>query len=212
MSDELINCPLSSLEFTALDLETTGLYPGDSEILEIGALRFNRDKVVSEYRSFMRPVRPIPPDATRINGITFSMVEHSPPPDLVLKDFFQFSLDSILGIQNAAFDLSFLLYQPNLIHTDFLNLPVFCTVQMSRKVFPKFQKYNLNSLRMNLSIPEHRARTGSLTGIHEALDDSFAAMEVFKRAVSSKDAWDKTFIEFVHHEKGYKFVKDFKKK
>lgn len=211
MSSELLSSPLSTLEFTALDLETTGLYPENSEILEIGALRFNRDSILSEYRSFLKPKKPIPLDATKVNGITFSMVQHSPTPDLVLKDFFKFSENSILIIQNAAFDLSFLLAQSDYIDPNFLELPVICTVQISRKVFPSFQKYNLNALRMHLKIPPHRMRTELSTGIHEALDDSFAAMEVFKRAVSAKNAWENPFSEFVHHEKGFKIVKDYRK-
>lgn len=211
MSNELFNCPLSSLEFTALDLETTGLYPESSEILEIGALRFNKDRILSEFNSFLKPNKAIPLDATKVNGITFSMVQHSPPLFLVLKDFFKFSENSILIIQNASFDLSFLLAQSEFIDPDFLELPVICTVQISRKIFPSFQKFNLNALRMNLKIPSHRARTELSTGIHEALDDSFAAMEVFKRAVSAKNAWENTFPEFVHHEKGFKIVRDYGK-
>lgn len=211
MSNELISTPLASLEFTALDLETTGLYPKDSEILEIGALRFNKDSILSEYSSFLRPKKAIPPDATKVNGITFSMVEHSPPPELVLKEFYKFSANSILVIQNAAFDLSFLLAQSDYREPNFLDLPVFCTVQISRKIFPSFQKYNLNALRKQLKIPPHRERTQVSTGIHEALDDSFAAMEVFKKAVAFKNAWGMTFSEFVHHEKGFKIVKDYGK-
>ncbi|WP_434714587.1 3'-5' exonuclease (plasmid) [Rhizobium sp. YTUHZ045] len=64
-----------------LDTETTGLNHRSDEIIEIGAVAFtfNDDgavgDVVSIYGGLQQPSRPIPPDITRLTGITDAMVE-----------------------------------------------------------------------------------------------------------------------------------------
>jgi DNA polymerase III subunit epsilon len=212
MLSSLVSTPLSSVEFTSLDLETTGFYPGKSEILEVSAIRFTKESLLSEFSSFSRPERSIEPEATKINGITAEMVNDAPPLSLVLKEFIPFLNNSILVIQNSTFDLSFLLFEANRLGLDFPDLPVFCTVQLSRKWFPKFPKHNLITLREYLHIPRKRNRTETTSIIHEAMDDSFAAMEVFKCCLDKSNGWDKLFSEVVHHEKSLKFIKDYKRK
>jgi DNA polymerase-3 subunit alpha (Gram-positive type) len=212
MLSSLVSVPLSSVEFTSLDLETTGFYPGKSEILEVSAIRFTKDSILSEFSSFSRPEKSIEPEATKINGITAEMVRDAPPLSLVLNEFIPFLSNSILVIQNSTFDLSFLLFEANRYGIEFSDLPVFCTVQLSRKIFPKSPKHNLNSLRTYLNIPRMRKRTENTSTIHEAVDDSFAAMEVFKKCLDKVDGWQKPFPEVVHHEKGLKFIRDYKKK
>jgi len=201
--------PLSSLEFTALDLETTNLDPHFAEILEIGAIRFNKNQILSEFSSLVKPQKPIPSSATAINGITADVVRNAPLLEDILVDFVKFIEGSILVIQNSNFDLSFLLYYSKKLGIPFPDLPVFCTLQLSRKVFPKFGKYNLIALRKNLSIPDRRQGRSEIKNIHEALDDSFAAMEVFKRCLEARDSWELPFSKVIHHEKGQKFVRDY---
>lgn len=211
MTTDLLSMPLSKVEFTALDLETTGLYPGSSEILELSALRFNKESILSEFLSFSKPEKSIDSEATKINGITEEMVQNAPPLSKILIDFISFLNPSILVIQNSSFDLSFLLYEAKRLKIEFPNLPVFCTVQLSRKVFPRSPKHNLVALREYLQIPRRRSRTTDASIIHEALDDSYAAMEVFKRCVDEKKGWDQLFSHVVHHEKGLKMTQDYKK-
>jgi DNA polymerase-3 subunit epsilon len=61
-------------DWVALDLETTGL-EGDIEIVEIAILS-PTGAVLLESR--VRPVQPIPPEATAIHGITDAMVARAP--------------------------------------------------------------------------------------------------------------------------------------
>ena len=210
MSYSLLHSPLEEIEFTSIDLETSGLYPKESEILEIAALRFNKDQILSSFSSFIKPEKTIPPEVTAIHGLTSTMLKDSPSLPDILRDFFDFTSNSILIIQNASFDLSFLLFKKN-VPFDFLELPVFCTVQLSRKVFPEFQKHNLVSLRKNLKIGNYRKRTEASSHLHEAIDDSYAAMEVFKKCLLKNNGWNKKFEQIVHHEKGFKLVKDYRK-
>lgn len=64
-----------------LDTETTGLNYRSDEIIEIGAVAFtfNDEGVIGDvvgiYGGLQQPSRPIPPDITRLTGITDVMVE-----------------------------------------------------------------------------------------------------------------------------------------
>ena len=43
--------------WVALDLETTGLDPESDEIIEVGAVKFQGEKVLDTFRSFVNPGR-----------------------------------------------------------------------------------------------------------------------------------------------------------
>ncbi|MDF0662979.1 MULTISPECIES: 3'-5' exonuclease [unclassified Rhizobium] len=64
-----------------LDTETTGLNHRNDEIIEIGAVAFTFDDdgaigdIVGIYGGLQQPSRPIPPEVTRLTGITDAMVE-----------------------------------------------------------------------------------------------------------------------------------------
>ncbi|PDT07924.1 3'-5' exonuclease [Rhizobium sp. M1] len=64
-----------------LDTETTGLNHRNDEIIEIGAVAFTFDDdgaigdIVGIYGGLQQPSRPIPPEITRLTGITDAMVE-----------------------------------------------------------------------------------------------------------------------------------------
>lgn len=65
-----------------VDVETTGLSPRRDEVVEIAlvSFAFRRDSgriigIVDEYVGLREPSVPIPPDAVRIHGITWDMVE-----------------------------------------------------------------------------------------------------------------------------------------
>lgn len=65
-----------------VDVETTGLSPVRDEVVELAlvSFAFRRDSgriigIVDEYVGLREPSVPIPPDAVRIHGITWDMVE-----------------------------------------------------------------------------------------------------------------------------------------
>ena len=81
---------LRNIEFTALDLETSGLDPNENEILEIAAIRFDRDKILNTYNFLVKPNKPIQLNAQIINGITPKMLENARSLDVILPEFLRF--------------------------------------------------------------------------------------------------------------------------
>ena len=51
---------LADLDFTVVDVETTGWAPDDAGITEIGAVRVHDGRVVAEFGSLVNPGRPVP--------------------------------------------------------------------------------------------------------------------------------------------------------
>ena len=89
----------------ALDLETTGLDPQTDAILEIGARRFDGNRVEDEFSTLINPGRHIPEFISGLTGISDEMVRQAPSIRDVLEGLVAFIGNSpILGITfNSTF-------------------------------------------------------------------------------------------------------------
>lgn len=95
-------------DFVVIDTETTGLKPSSAEIIDIAAIRFRGFKPVSKFSTLLAPQKQIPPEATKINGITNEMVAGKPCFQQVAASLVDFiGKDNIVG-HNLPFDLSFI--------------------------------------------------------------------------------------------------------
>lgn len=68
----------ASPEFVALDLEATGMDPRRDEIIEIGLVVFDRDRVIDRFQSLVRPVGGISADITSLTGIDEADLRDAP--------------------------------------------------------------------------------------------------------------------------------------
>ncbi|MGH3298641.1 MAG: exonuclease domain-containing protein [Trebonia sp.] len=100
--------PLADLEFTVVDVETTGWAPQDAGITEIGAVRVHGDTMIGEFGSLVNPGTPVPPAITELTGISDQMLTSAPPVATVLPRLLAFAEGSVLAAHNAPFDLAFL--------------------------------------------------------------------------------------------------------
>ena len=125
----------------ALDIETTGLDPQKDAIIEIGAVRFNGNRIEDEWSSLINPGRKIPPFITQLTGINDHMVLESPAIQNVLTELRQFVGDlSILG-HNVGFDLSFLRKHGLFRANDTLD-----TYEIASVLLPSAGRYGLGAL------------------------------------------------------------------
>jgi len=95
--------------FVVVDLETTGLDYGDDAIVEIGAVRVKNSQVTETYHTMVDPLRPMPAEATAVNGITQEMVDGQPWLCEVLPAFLDFLGDDVVVAHNATFDGNFIM-------------------------------------------------------------------------------------------------------
>ena len=94
--------------FTVFDVETTGMSPERDRIIQIGAVRIDRDGYMSRFNSFVNPGRAIPPALISVHHITDEMVSAAPNFSRVGREFLEFADGSTLVAHNARFDLGFL--------------------------------------------------------------------------------------------------------
>ena len=87
-----------------LDTETTGLTPG--KIVDIALVDLATKTVL--YQSLVNPETPIPPEATRIHGITDTMVAQAPVFAEIIPTLDALLRDRICIIFNVKFDCAFL--------------------------------------------------------------------------------------------------------
>ncbi len=94
--------PISEAEFVAFDLETTGLHPVSSQIVELGAVRFKGDgEVLGQFQQLVDPKSKIPHIATQIHGITNAMVQGQPSIAEALPEFLEFLGDAPIVMLRA---------------------------------------------------------------------------------------------------------------
>lgn len=152
MKGREINTRLSS--YTVIDTETTGLDPRKDELLELAALRVRDNEVAASFSALVRPRRPIPPEITRINGITDGMVREARTLDEVLPDYLSFLGDDVLYGFNTVFDVSFL-RTACALDNDFVDVR-----KIAQAVYPDFKpgyKLSLLAREFRLGSQEHRA-------------------------------------------------------
>lgn len=88
----LPNPPLASLPIVVFDTETTGLFTMSAWMVEIAGVRMSGSMVTTGvFQTLVRPDAIIPPDATRVHGITDDEVRDAPQTADVLKAFFDWA-------------------------------------------------------------------------------------------------------------------------
>ena len=92
----------------SLDLETTGLDSSQDEIIEVGAVKFMGSRVEDEYQTLINPGIRIPPQITRLTGISDAMVRGAPAFEEIREDLKAFVGSAPILGHNVQFDLSFL--------------------------------------------------------------------------------------------------------
>ena len=140
--------------FTIFDVETTGMSPTRNRIVEIAAVRVERDGALSRYQSLVNPGCIIPPSVICVHHVTNEMVADAPTFTQVGYDFLDFARGSILVAHNARFDLSFL--QESLART---GLPLWKgktldTLQLVRATFRNLPSYSLQNLRSTFHLED----------------------------------------------------------
>ncbi len=152
----------------SLDIETTGLDPQADAVLEIGARRFDGNRVENEYSTLINPGCHIPEFITGLTGISDEMVRQAPRIRDVLDDLVAFIGDSPILGHNIQFDLSFFrkykLFELN---------ECIDTYELAAVLMPSASRYNLGSLVQQLGV--------ALPATHRALDDARATHGVFQR-------------------------------
>lgn len=162
-------------KFCAFDTETTGLKSSSERIIELGAVKFDKDGIIDTFGTLINPQIPVPPAATEINHITDSMLEGKPTEDQVIPKFKEFSKGTILIAHNAQFDIRFINASLERLGYSPLDNQAVDTLRFSRWALPENQHWTQVFLAEQLKIKIETA--------HRAQDDARVCMELFLKLV-----------------------------
>lgn len=164
-------------QFIVIDLETTGLRAEQHEIIEIGAVRVNRDRSRHDtFQVFVKPTKRVPKKITDITGITQDMLDKEGVSlNQAMNELQTFIGDHRLVFFNAEFDTAFLEKAAASCGLTLKN-PVSCALLMARRAWPRRKSYRLTELAKDGGI--------STTGAHRALDDCRMTIIVYGAAAS----------------------------
>jgi DNA polymerase-3 subunit alpha (Gram-positive type) len=161
--------------FVVFDTETTGLYPGYDQIVEIAASRFNNGETIDKFQTLVNPEREIPPEITAIHGITNEMVADAPSGREATELFIEFIGDDPLIAHNAPFDERFVSFNCHKNDIPAPENPIYDTLQLTRRLFPELRGYGLAFLTEVFGIP-HETK-------HRGMPDVFGTRGVFMECI-----------------------------
>jgi DNA polymerase-3 subunit epsilon len=153
---------LSEAVFAVVDLETTGVSPSHSRILEIGAVVLRGEAVLARMGTLVDVGAPVPSGITALTGIDDSLLAGAPSEAEALESFAallaEYEVDALVA-HNARFDRGFLARAWRSHERPDRLPPFLCSVRAARR-FVRAPRYGLDTLIAQLSIPQrprHRA-------------------------------------------------------
>jgi len=162
---------LERAAYVVVDLETTGLRPGTSQICEIGAVRVRGLELEEEFQTLVNPGMPLGAGVSELTGLSNRQLRGAPPPPVAVRRFLAFAGDAVLVAHNARFDLAFLDRETVRMTGSRLAAPVVDTVALARRLLAG------RVPRASLAHLAHWAGT-SVEPCHRALPDAQATAEV----------------------------------
>ena len=149
--------PLDEATYVIFDVETTGLSAIYDQIIELAAVKMHKGVVIDRFEEFIDPGFPLSATTIDLTGITDDMLKGSKSEKTVLKEFAEFSKDTILVAHNASFDMGFLNTGYEKHKMPIAENPVIDTLELSRVLHPDLKSHRLNTLakRYGVALEQH---------------------------------------------------------
>ena len=163
--------------FVFVDIETNGGNGVSGRVIEVAAIKVLNGQIIGDFQSLVNPGGSIPFWITNLTGISNDRLVHAPYFGDIASQLHEFMNGCIFVAHNVLFDYSFLkrefkgqgiVFSPKL----------FCTVKMSRAIFPEHKGHSLQKI-----IDRHGLATANR---HRAYDDALVMYEYVKLAIKTK--------------------------
>jgi len=173
--DYVLDQMIDAAEISVVDLETTGMSPLYSRIIEIGIVKIKDLKITNSYKTFVNPGAEIPYQITRLTGIKNEHVCNAPFIDEILSDIQQFLGDTVICGHNLQFDLGFLNAAFRNYGYEKISNPLLCTLKLARKLCPELTSKSLGSVVEHFGIVHKN--------VHRALGDATVTAKVLLKMI-----------------------------
>lgn len=159
-------------KYAVIDVETTGMSPGNDRITEIAIYLHDGTKIIDEFVSLINPECKISYRITQLTGIDNRMVERAPRFCEVAKRIIEITENAVFVAHNVSFDYGFVRGEFRSLGYNYERNKL-CTVKLSRKLIPGFSSYSLGNICNALNI-DNSAR-------HRAAGDALATVGLLER-------------------------------
>jgi len=163
-------------DYTVIDIETTGLSCIKNEIIELSAIKVENNKATQTFSTLVKPQIPIGRFISSLTGITNEALSSAPKISDVIRDFLDFTQNSIIVGHNVNFDLNFIHANSIKILDVEFNNNFIDTLRLSRK-YCKTENHKLLTIAKHFEI--------DTSGHHRALNDCKITYEIFN-AIKNK--------------------------
>lgn len=160
-----------------VDIETNGGSGERGRVIEVAALKVSGGEIIDRFTSLVSPGSDVPYWITKLTGISNSDLVGAPHFEDIAAQLYEFMNDSIFVAHNVLFDFSFLKREFAAAGYNF-RPKLFCTVKMSRAMWPEHKGHSLEKIITRHSI--------AFTARHRAYDDAKAMYDYVKLTIAAK--------------------------
>ncbi len=160
--------------WAVVDVETTGLRPGQARIVSVAALAVGDDgNVEHSVSSLLNPG--VDPGPTHVHGLTAEMLAGKPCFADVAAELIEVLRGRTLVAHNVSFDYSFLAAEAELAGVELPIDSVMCTVELARRLDLGTDNMRLETLAAHWGVSQIKP--------HDALDDALVLAQILKPAL-----------------------------
>ena len=155
--NSLIEKPVN---YTIIDLETTGLDSFYDDIIELAAIKVRDNVIVDKFQKLVKPDFPVCKFIEELTGITNEMLLNEKRIENTLPSFLDFIGDDIVIGHNVNFDINFICDSLHKIKKGPFKNDFIDTMRLSRRLHPEIRHHRLCDLveRYNIEVNNaHRA-------------------------------------------------------
>lgn len=176
----LLNTSKTKLQdsiFCFVDIETNGSNPRNSQVIEIGAIKYKNGEFLDSFEALIYAER-LPQNIAEITQLSLGDLKNAKSEKEVLKNFRAFLQDAIFCAHSVDFDFSFLSFRMERLGLGPLLNRNLCTFDLAKKTL-KASKYGLKTLKAELGLGDDIH--------HRALPDAKSSALVFEASLKNID-------------------------
>lgn len=166
-------------DFTAIDIETTGLSYSRCKIIELAAVRYRDGVAVETFQQLVNPNEQLDPFIIRLTGISDEMLENAPDISEALPRFFDFLGNDIVLGHNVGFDAGFISEKSRELGLPPINNDYINTLSLARKVLIGYGVYGLSDVAEYLGVNNLNS--------HRGVGDAVTAAECYLKMLSMEE-------------------------
>lgn len=193
MGQEFLNQPLAGLAFAAIDFESAGAAPGETDYpIQVGIIRTERlfSGEIQSFVSYIACAHPVRWSASRVHGITSEVLADAPEFSALWPQLKQLLSNCVVVGHNPSTEMRFLRAFPGHGFGPWLD-----TLALARQAMPTLQDHSLSSVCNALRITPEVEKMVPGKRWHDALFDAAGSLAALQAIIQGLDMGQATLSQ-----------------